>query len=57
MTNCAVRDAKNWSCNQGEGSSSAMVDGWFSETGKLGQIFYQVPKYKWYWLRLHTKTF
>jgi hypothetical protein len=57
MTNCAVRDAKNWSCNQGEGYSNAMVDGRLSETSKLSQMFYQVPKYKWYWLWLNTKTF
>ena len=57
MTNCAVRDAKNWSCNQGEGYSTAMVDGRLSETSKLGVLFYQVPKYRWYWLWLHTNTF
>ena len=57
MTNCAVRDAKNWSCNQGEEYSTAMVDGRLAETSKLGPMFYQVPKYKWYWLWLHTNTF
>jgi hypothetical protein len=57
MTNCAVRDAKNWSCNQGEEYSTAMVDGKLSEINKLGVMYYQVPKYRWYWLWLHTKTF
>lgn len=56
MTNCAVRDSLNWSCNPGEGYSTVMVDGNVSETSRLGAMFYQVPKYKWYWLWLHTNT-
>jgi hypothetical protein len=56
MTKCAVRDARNWSCDQSEGYLSAMVDGSISETSSLGSMFYQVPKYKWYWLWLHTST-
>ena len=57
MTACAVRDATNWSCSQGDGYSTAMVEGMRLETSKLGVMYYQVPKYKWYWLWLHTKTF
>lgn len=57
MTNCAVRDARNWSCGQGEGYATAMVDGRLVQTSKNGLMFYQVPKHKWYWLWLHTKTF
>ena len=56
MTKCAVRDAENWSCNEGEGYLSAMVDGRISERTGLASMFYQVPKYKWYWLWLHTST-
>ena len=54
LTGCAVRDAKNWSCQRGGGYATAMVDGRLSETSKLGVMFYQVPKYKWYWLWLHS---
>ena len=57
LTNCAVRDAKNWSCGQGEGFSTTMIEGRISETSKFGVIFYQVPKYRWYWLWLHTNSF
>jgi len=58
MTNCAVRDAKNWSCNQGEGLySTVMIDGKLSQTStsRFGVVspFYQVSKFRWYWLWLH----
>ena len=55
MRQCAVRDATNWSCYQNTPYSTSMVNGKLIYSSALGQPFYQVPKYKWYWLWLHTK--
>ena len=61
MTPCAVRDAKNWSCQVGSGSNwfpdakTAMVDGALIKSGGGGfdGLFYQVPKWRWWWLKLN----
>ena len=61
MTPCAVRDAKNWSCQIGNGNGlfpdakTAMVDGALIKTGRgdLDEFFYQVPKWRWWWLKLN----
>jgi hypothetical protein len=55
---CAVRDARNWSCSESEGVTIAMVDGKLAiPRSSLTPSFYQVPKWRWYWVSLHTKTF
>lgn len=55
MTHCAIRDARNWSCNKDSPYATSMVNGELTYSSVLGQPFYQVPKYKWYWLWLQTK--
>jgi hypothetical protein len=63
MTDCTVRDARNWSCFFAyyEGRPSVrldMVDGTFVERPKPLDprvellAGYQVPKWRWWWLRL-----
>lgn len=56
--NCAIRDASNWSCHIDDNYEVSMVDDKVTETGGLlADMYYPVPKWRWYWLRLHTKTF
>lgn len=52
MAHCAVRDARDWSCNQDSSYAISMVDGQLIYSGSLAQPFYQVPKYRWYWLSI-----
>jgi hypothetical protein len=60
---CAVRNTKNWSCTETSGTSSnvhQLLDGEYSETVQVmgiyvGQVFYQVPKWKWYLLEWQAR--
>ena len=58
---CAVRDARNWSCQYGTELQQfpevkyEMVDGEFDDVipGTLSAAgFYRVPKWRWWWIRL-----
>lgn len=54
---CAVRDAGNWSCQIDESYEVGLVDGkLFERTSVYANPFCQVPKWRWYWLWVHTKS-
>lgn len=55
LTKCAVRDARNWSCNESSPSAVEMVDGKLTAAWMAADSLYQVPKYQWYWLWLQDK--
>jgi hypothetical protein len=48
LTKCAVRNARNWSCESSYGSV-LMVDGAYHDPSSA--TFYQVPKWYWWWLK------
>jgi len=53
LEHCSVRNARNWSCTLADWTRS-MVDGEYSETSNPLNLYYPVPKYKWYWLDWNT---
>jgi hypothetical protein len=64
--NCAVRDTINWRCTRGRPGEArmeySMVDGSYSETLDFPFIpstatFYQVPRWRWWWLRMVETVF
>jgi hypothetical protein len=59
---CAVRNAWNWSCPLGSPADPTpayvqMIDGQIDERFRLSkeELFYQVPKWYWWLLRLTSK--
>ena len=60
---CAVRDLKNWSCHDDGDNGEriyehTLIDGQYTEKIAPGHldsssIFYQVPKWKWHWIKLN----
>lgn len=63
LLHCAVRNARNWSCQLGNTLEDnpkiqwVMVDGEYREVVEKpfissNEIFYQVPKWYWWWIRL-----
>ncbi len=63
LRNCAVRNAKNWSCSDESGGKTTyvqkMIDGQYhfslredSFFDASSAAFYQVPKWRWWWVRI-----
>jgi hypothetical protein len=57
---CAVRDARNWSCQYGikldpEEAHVQMVSGEYSEPNAIEGAFFRAPKWHWWWVRLTEK--
>jgi hypothetical protein len=48
--NCAIVDAKNWSCPHGFGSHQ-MIDGLLDGRDESLGYPYQASKFKWWWLK------
>jgi hypothetical protein len=61
-SNCTVRNSRNWKCDADADENGVpkyqwqMIDGDYTEIvrGSLGitSVFYQIPKWKWWWLRI-----
>lgn len=47
-SDCVVRDSKNWSCEE-----KGMFNGKFLRYGFLEDDTYAVPKWRWWWVKLH----
>lgn len=54
ITECAVRDAMNWTCHAFQEDEESMFDGRLKKHFLPGVTYYQVSKARWYWLWLNT---
>lgn len=50
---CAVRNVRSWACEEAFGSA-VMIDGNYRD--RSSDVFYQVPKWYWWWLKLGAKA-
>lgn len=59
LRDCAVRNAKNWSCRRGDTFQTEykMIDGTLSETSEspAQPIFYPAPKWHWWLVWLNER--